>query len=323
MNGTQHVGRDTVVTLGGKSGDHQTDRLKECRRWSLVMASLSVSRVVCAACERHVADLNCLACVQDTYGAHLVTALAHLSDNVEQIRPHPKGVRSPSKRGKLHCVCGENMGNIQNWGNIHNYLPGVDLLEWRDEVALLKFANVRFTIETEVIPVLSGSLLGKAVTLSQKGAGRDRCPRVSVSVSSITPAHVLLAAGRSSASVDSIVACVVASANNADPAGAATSAGSTAGSGVTPTPNSGLSPMVKIDDVRNLQAQETTDAVAKAMALLRVDNASTPNPNPNSAVQLNSHGLPLRPKGMACKYWLNHRSCKYVTPTRDWGWGQG
>jgi hypothetical protein len=44
----------------------------------------------------------------------LVSELSQLGKSVLQTRPHHEGIQFPYKKGKLTCVCGNNLGNIQD-----------------------------------------------------------------------------------------------------------------------------------------------------------------------------------------------------------------
>lgn len=147
--------------------------------------------VMCASCKRHVVHLSNIACMQDSFGFHLVCALDRLGHDVEQRRPHPDAVRVPFKRGKLICSCGGNIGNIHN--NVKALLPTVGL-KGRGDYAVLKLVDLSFIVtpDSELISRLTGTLLGKAVgfVLSTSLLGVPSARR-------ITPNHVLEAAGRS------------------------------------------------------------------------------------------------------------------------------
>ena len=151
------------------------------------MAGFDAS-VRCAQCETMLAPLRSFACVKNKQGCHLVAALANLSDNVASHRPHPDGARLPFKRGKLSCVCNENLGNIQS--DMNAVLQSAGLLGGKhEEVAVLKFATIRFAVDP-MIPyiTLSAAKLGQAIGFSARPNVRD--------VRQVEPNHVLSAAGR-------------------------------------------------------------------------------------------------------------------------------
>jgi hypothetical protein len=69
-----------------------------------------------------------------------VAELSQLGKSVLLTRPHHDGIQFPYKKGKLTCICGENLGNIQNNIAVKPY-RGAD-------VGLLKFQGICFSVST-------------------------------------------------------------------------------------------------------------------------------------------------------------------------------
>ena len=161
------------------------------------MSSEFAPHVVCAACGERVVDLGLTACVQDSFGCHLVCELTSLAKDVLKVRPHPEAAQFPFKQGKLACKCKQNLGNIHN--NVTALLP-VAGLTGHGDYAILKFVDVSFAVTpSETVKQLTGSLLGQAVGfVSGKGGkgGKGIRGQSSSRAVSVTTAHVLQAAGK-------------------------------------------------------------------------------------------------------------------------------
>jgi len=97
--------------------------------------------VLCIDCNATVlASLASLRLVSiDGKDTPLVVELSQLGESVQQCRPHPGGKQIRYKKGKLTCVCGNNLGNIQN--NI-----SVPPFRQHTEVGLLKFKGICFSL---------------------------------------------------------------------------------------------------------------------------------------------------------------------------------
>ena len=189
--------KEGLVTIVTRFRAHRPCRIL------LGMSSEFAPRVVCVACGQRVVDLGRTACVQDSFGCHLVCELAGLDEDIMQLRPHPEAAKFPFKQGKLACKCKANLGNIHN--NVTALLP-VAGLTGRGDYAILKFVDVSFAVTpSKTVPQLTGALLGQAVGFaSGKGGGRalggkgGRGQSSSRAVS-VTMAHVLQAAGKTDA----------------------------------------------------------------------------------------------------------------------------
>jgi hypothetical protein len=94
---------------------------------------------------------NCHECVTTLGDVRLVTnktlsdtpfvaELSQFGKSVLLTRPHHDGMQFPYKKGKLTCICGENLGNIQNNIAVEPY-RGAD-------VGLLKFQGICFSVST-------------------------------------------------------------------------------------------------------------------------------------------------------------------------------
>ena len=116
--------------------------------------------ILCNECGAQVSELRCVRLVWlNAKDTPLVVDLRRLSQSVQMHRPHPEGNRRPFKRGKLACVCGHNLGNIQSNVDTPPYHKG-------DEVGLLKFASICFDDPASpgwCLKISSAQLLGKRV----------------------------------------------------------------------------------------------------------------------------------------------------------------
>ena len=116
--------------------------------------------ILCNQCGAQVSELRSARVVWlSTKDTPLVVELRQLSQSAQMHRPHHDGHLYPFKRGKLTCVCGNNLGNIQSNVDAPPYREG-------DEVGLLKFANICFDDPAwpgRCLKISSARLLGKHV----------------------------------------------------------------------------------------------------------------------------------------------------------------
>ena len=116
--------------------------------------------ILCNDCGARVSELRSVRVVWlSTKDTPLVVDLGRLSRSVQIHRPHHEGDRYPFKRGKLMCVCGHNLGNIQSNVDAPPYRKG-------NEVGLLKFASICFDDPASpgrCLKISSARLLGKHV----------------------------------------------------------------------------------------------------------------------------------------------------------------
>ena len=144
------------------------------------MSQLSTGSVLCKECHAYVASLSCvrLVMMQNSINKSpdtpLVIELQELGDSVKQSRPHHEGNSFPYKKGKLRCVCENNLGNIQN---------NITVLPYRGtEVGLLKFQGICFSVEVSpgrAFTIPKARVLSKFVNPTRNAAHE------------VTPDHVL------------------------------------------------------------------------------------------------------------------------------------
>ena len=98
--------------------------------------------VLCQNCHECVTTLGDVRLVTNKTlsDTPLVAELSQLGKSVLLTRPHHDGMQFPYKKGKLTCICGENLGNIQNNIAVKSY-RGAD-------VGLLKFQGICFSVST-------------------------------------------------------------------------------------------------------------------------------------------------------------------------------
>jgi hypothetical protein len=132
--------------------------------------------VLCQECHGHMITFGDVRLVTNKTlsDTPLVSELSQLGKSVLQTRPHHEGIQFPYKKGKLTCVCGNNLGNIQDNIDVHPY-RGTD-------VDLLKFQGIYFSVSTSP---------GRAFEIPAARDLRNFLKRKLMTAYEVTPEHVL------------------------------------------------------------------------------------------------------------------------------------